>query len=261
MDSRSEDLVDDKAPVKLLWTGGWDSTFRLAWLVLVERRAAQPVYIIELERRSSLNELGAMAKISEKIREREGGMSGLLAPMQVFLISEIEPHPEVTERFRALSARFRIGSQFEWLPRFAENPEMAGIEMAIEKNTFRPRDPIFEYLGKHLVMEDDCYRLMDPCPDRDLELFRRFRFPTYFKTKLEMGEEARRESFYDIMLESWFCHRPRRGRPCGICHPCVDAMEEGFRFRFPPASKMRYFVNKRVQEAKGILRPLKGRAR
>jgi 7-cyano-7-deazaguanine synthase in queuosine biosynthesis len=257
MKGRSEEHVETKAPVKLLWTGGWDSTFRLVWLVLVERRKVQPVYIIEFERRSSLKELGAMARIKEKMRKRTDDLAGLLAPTQVFLKSEIEPQPKITEKFKALSARFRVGSQFEWLSRFAENPEMTGIELAIEKNTFRPRDPVFEYLGRHLVKVNDCHRLMDPSLDLDLELFRHFRFPTYFKTKLEMGEEAKRANFYDILLESWFCHRPRRGRPCGTCNPCVDAMEEGFKFRLSPASRLRFFFHKRVQEAKRIIRPQK----
>lgn len=32
----------DVAPVPLLWTGGWDSTFRLLVAVLIERRTVQP---------------------------------------------------------------------------------------------------------------------------------------------------------------------------------------------------------------------------
>ncbi|MFO7732385.1 MAG: hypothetical protein R6X21_01895 [Candidatus Aminicenantes bacterium] len=244
-------------PVKIFWTGGWDSSFRVVWLVLVERRKVQPLYIVDEDRRSSPDELRAMARIRKQMREKTDDLAGLLAPTQVFLLSEIEPNPEVTEKYKALTARFQVGSQFEWLPRFAENHGMADIEMAIEKNTFRPRDPIYEYLGKHLIKENDTHRLMEPCPDGGLEIFRRFRFPTYFKTKLEMVEEAKRENFYDMLLESWFCHRPRRGQPCGICHPCRDAMEEGFKFRLPPAARLRYVIYKRKQEVKGILRPLR----
>src|SRR5688572_33020809 len=37
----------EAAPVALLWTGGWDSTFRLLMLLLVERRAVQSYYIVD----------------------------------------------------------------------------------------------------------------------------------------------------------------------------------------------------------------------
>lgn len=34
----------------LLWTGGWDSTFRVLQLLLCSRDAVQPHYIIDPER-------------------------------------------------------------------------------------------------------------------------------------------------------------------------------------------------------------------
>ena len=33
--------------VKLLWTGGWDSTFRLLQLLLLYEKKVQPYYIID----------------------------------------------------------------------------------------------------------------------------------------------------------------------------------------------------------------------
>ncbi len=37
----------ENAAVPLLWTGGWDSTFRLLHLVIVEGHAVQPYYMID----------------------------------------------------------------------------------------------------------------------------------------------------------------------------------------------------------------------
>jgi len=40
---------NDAAPVALLWTGGWDSTYRLLQLLLVERRGLV-VLLVEIRR-------------------------------------------------------------------------------------------------------------------------------------------------------------------------------------------------------------------
>jgi hypothetical protein len=37
----------DLAPVRLLWTRGWDSTFRLLAALLIERRAVRPFYMVD----------------------------------------------------------------------------------------------------------------------------------------------------------------------------------------------------------------------
>jgi len=62
---------DDEGEVNLLWTGGWDSTFRLLYLVFVEKRRVQPYYIVDTERRSTLNELKTMHLIREKRLQRK----------------------------------------------------------------------------------------------------------------------------------------------------------------------------------------------
>jgi hypothetical protein len=37
---------------KLLWTSGFDSTYRLIEIILVENKKAQPIYIIDEQRTS-----------------------------------------------------------------------------------------------------------------------------------------------------------------------------------------------------------------
>jgi hypothetical protein len=58
-------------------------------------------------------------------------------------------------------------------------------------------------------------------------LFRYFSFPLFSTDKVEIGERAEAEGWGDIMDMTWFCHRPSRGRPCGICAPCLYTIEEG----------------------------------
>jgi hypothetical protein len=52
-----------KADIHLLFTGGYDSSFRLLEATIVENLVVQPHYIIDHRRRSKHLELRTMAKI------------------------------------------------------------------------------------------------------------------------------------------------------------------------------------------------------
>ncbi len=56
--------------VRMFWTGGWDSTYRLLYLVLVKKQPVQPYYIIDPDRASFPTEIRAMVRIKEMIFER-----------------------------------------------------------------------------------------------------------------------------------------------------------------------------------------------
>jgi len=221
---------------------------------VVESRPVQPIYALDHLRQSSLHELAAMLAVRDAVAARHPAAVGLLRPTQLYLVSEIPVLEEVTARYRSLSSRFRLGGQFEWLPRLAATSGMTGLELAIERNEYRPRDPVFAYLGRWLVERGGALELDERVPDADLLLFRHFRFPLYHQTKRQMLDASRRHGFCDILLRSWFCHRPRRGKPCGTCHPCIDAMEEGFAFRVPAASRARYHAYAAKRALKRLLR-------
>ena len=59
--------------VNLLWTGGWDSTFRLLQLLLLHRVAVAPHYLEDPTRASTQIELETMARIADQLRVAEEG--------------------------------------------------------------------------------------------------------------------------------------------------------------------------------------------
>lgn len=65
--------------VHLLWTGGWDSTYRLLYL-LWEGKQVQPHYIIDTHRPSSGHELRAMEAIRASINKDIERLPGTLLP-------------------------------------------------------------------------------------------------------------------------------------------------------------------------------------
>lgn len=72
-------------------------------------------------------------------------------------------------------------------------------------------------------------------------LFSRFNLVVCENTKLEMLEISKKEGFFDILEQTWFCHTPTwNNRPCGKCLPCRRVYQEGLGWRLPFVAKLRY---------------------
>ncbi len=231
--------------VNLLWSGGWDSTFRLCDLLLVQGRRVRLYYVIDPGRKSVAQEINAMQRIRKRLQERIASFNTRLLSMQVVWLWEIAPESSMTSRYESLRRRFKsFGPQYEWLGRFVAEQGIGDLELSIESNSFRPNGPLWSALESMLVEEDANFRLCDNPSDSDFEFFRSFRFPLIRTTKLEMMSYAKEHGFDDIMLQSWFCHTPRNGRPCGVCHPCHFALTEGMSRRVPLSGKVRYILRR-----------------
>lgn len=58
-------------PIKILWTGGWDSTFQLLRLLFLDKQPVEPYYLIDEERPSTGIELLTMKRIRQSINEMD----------------------------------------------------------------------------------------------------------------------------------------------------------------------------------------------
>lgn len=217
------------APVRLLWTGGWDSTFRLLQLCLVEGRRVQPIYVIDPDRPSTRTELLAMRRIRERIVER--GAGDLVSPTEVHVRSDYEVPDTVNEAFARVAARVTVGSQYIWLAAVAIANGWQDVEIGMHRwESERPfTDLAFsgQVCAHPTIADPDVRLLLSP-----------WSFPLLSLSKRDMAAIAEREGFLDILSLRWFCHRPIAGRPCGFCVPCVDARQEraatGFTFFSEP---------------------------
>ncbi|HWI24240.1 MAG TPA: hypothetical protein VNS59_04895, partial [Lysobacter sp.] len=103
------------APVHLLWTGGWDSTFRLLELLLLHRLPVAPHYVADPTRASTQTELETMARIGDTLRATHPRTRALLQPVRVAAIGDVPPDGESIEALRAIRTRLFIGDQYAWL--------------------------------------------------------------------------------------------------------------------------------------------------
>lgn len=236
----------DKKIVDILWTGGFDSTFRIVQLsrykVLI-----QPYYLSD-QRKSEPYELKTIEQIVKKLRAHEMTKCKI-APLIIIDKNQREEQSEVSAAFNRILERDFIGSQYKWLASFAL--KHSGIELSVHEDD--KAISVIKKYGKFMLCCDDTIGEYFEI-DRKLSLediwllFGNFHFPLVKYTKIQMREAYIANGYEDIMNLTWFCHSPVRGCPCGICNPCRYTIKEGLKERFTTRALLRYHL--RVGEEK-----------
>ncbi len=94
-----------------------------------------------------------------------------------------------------------------------------------------------KFLGKD---GDYYYKISTNYYKEDISIFKFFLFPILDFTRAEMKNYSIKNGFFNIMKQTWFCHKPINGLPCGLCNPCKHAIKEGFAYRLPLVARLRY---------------------
>ena len=237
-------LHGKSAPIHLLWTGGWDSTFRLIDLALTRKFRVQPYYILDVSRRSTGYELLAMTQLRDLLERRDAGVRDRLLPTHFRDLRTIRPDARIGRALESLRERAFVGLQYEYLARFAQELGLDDLELGIHHDT--------QSVGRlqHCVAATSTdagrsFRLdTTTAGAAERTVFGRFSFPLYELTKPEMQRMAEERGVADLMALTWFCHRPRRdGSPCGSCIPCSHAIDAGLAWRIPIAGRVRYRIS------------------
>lgn len=242
-------MNNENKVVKILWTGGWDSTYRIVELFR-EQVQIQPIYCCDPSRGSMRKEVETMENIRDALLKKAklGGITENILPIKYIRLEEIPKDENITAAYDRLCKSVKLGSQYEWLARLTKI--YPGLEIGIEKPSGEYSGCVdaIETFGK--MKEDSGVRVIDS--DRSSEdcnlLFGGFRFPIIDVTEVEMVNNIKQWGYEDIMKMIWFCHSPIKGRPCGICRPCQQKMECNMQFLLPRSSQRRYklyrFMNK-----------------
>lgn len=244
--------------VSLLWTGGWDSTFRLMMLLLVHTQVVQPYYLIGETRRSFPMEIMTMGHIRREVARRWPEARPLLRPTIHVARTDLRPDAEITELYNRVNEQSRLGGQYDWLARLAREWDLDDLEIGIHASD---RASVFCLTNAYSVSGPTgcAYRLREHVGVLDLRLFKRFVFPLLHLRKVQMQAIAHEHGFADVLEMTWFCHEPRtNGRPCGVCNPCLHTRMDGLGRRVP-APPLLYSLRRWAAPAlpAAIKRPLK----
>ena len=216
--------------VHILWTGGWDSTFRM--IQLASRGAIiQPYYIIDTNRKSSLVEIRQIHRIKEDLSLKYE--SCLIKDLNIIELGTINVDNKFIDAHKRLLKESFMGSQYVWIAALAEN--IKGLELSIHK------DDKAEYFARKCFEQNEN-------SDENM-IFGNLKYPILNYTKLEMEDEARSLGDLDILYKSWFCFDPINNTPCGACNPCKYSIEEGMGKRFTLRGKI---YNKAPRVVRGI---------
>lgn len=221
------------ATVNLFWTGGYDSTFRLLQLVLQQGRKVQPYYLIDPKRQSLRLEIKAIREIKNLLYKRYPGVKALILPTIFAEVSDIPPDAEIEQAYQEFTRTHHLESQYTWLARFCKQHHIHDMEVCTQILHNPKKVTSFYYLER--VADTPEFRIMEKYLNGPVgTLFGNFRYPKFGIPKLEIKAQSDSAGWADLMALTWFCQSPVKGRyPCGTCHPCTVAINEGLGWRIP----------------------------
>ena len=235
----------------LLWTGGFDSTFRLVEL-LKNGHTVQPLYV-ESPRRSSRHlEENARNNILKTLKNHD--LKGAVLPVEKIDYASIPENPEITEAFKNIRRRFIIGNQYEYLARLlASRPDLRGTELAVE-DLWSETDNFSKVLRNlcPLKKSGDAYIInLKTSTKEGRLLFENFRFGIADRTEPEMLNLLKNWGFNDILKHIWFCYHPKNGHPCGVCSPCRAKIKSNLGELLPASALNRYQKFRKLEQKLG----------
>lgn len=234
--------MENNETANILWTGGWDSTYRLLDLLLIKEKTVQPWYIIDPYRRSTLLELRAMKEIKKNLSVKFPKTVNLLKPNIYLEVYDINQNEDITGSFNRINEIYTWGNQYEWLARFANEQGLTNLELCWEKGNSERSKHFRNHLIKVNDNNDSYYKFSSNYEQTDYyNIFKYFNFPIIEITKLDMVIISQQHGFNEFMEMTWFCHTPRANfKPCGTCNPCKLTIKKGLGRRLPFISRVRY---------------------
>lgn len=239
--------MENKKQIEILWTGGFDSTFRICQLSRLDVEVT-PYYLFN-NRPTAPKEIETMNSIRSKLLNNPRTIAKI-NPVVVVPVEARKVNKEITDAFERLEATRRIGLQYGFLGVFAFEHE--GIEIGLQDGGHAKT-----FLQKHGTLKEvdegyGVYYVLDKeTTDPDcFAVFGHYHFPILGISKRQMAEKFAEMDLGDIMDETWFCYTPIDGKPCGKCPPCCFAIEQGMISRFSPAAIRNYIISKNEAKLK-----------
>ncbi len=277
--------VSSNNHVRLLWTGGWDSTFQLLRLLNIDKCSVTPYYLIDPDRPSTGLEIRALSRIKKRILKDYPHTQELFQTVQYFSVDDIAADAEISNAFYSITKKKHLGSQYEWLARFCKERGITDMQLSVEakpghskvnfdfeelvceqtdndqlkqsKTSGSKSSDLKSSYSKSKFRVDPKFKMM-----QENTLFQYFSFPTIQLTKGQMAEIVTQQDWKKIMKMTWFCHNPtKRIQPCGKCTPCLLVIDAGLGWRIPTNRRFfsffyRYLVLPFKRPVKMMLRKL-----
>lgn len=239
----------------LLFTGGFDSTFRLCQLSRMEGVEVQPVYLcFSPSRPNEKKEIHAQDTILSMLRKRKDTKAVFLKPIRINehdLPSDpkIEAAFEKWRNYKETPGQIRCISKLPLL--------FPHLEYCIEGATLETRKQGIKYGKTRRFLTAYGFRFIDhedgstsfKCSHADdgLDLlWGGFRFPIFQISETDMLPFIHENHYEDIFKNTWTCDFGGH-EPCGVCHNCETKWASGLPDFFPKAAVRNHEIKKYLE--------------
>jgi 7-cyano-7-deazaguanine synthase len=212
----------------VLWTGGWDSTFRVIQLYRLGA-TIQPIYIIDHNRKSLNKEIEVINSLAKRIPSEFKQSNGHILPIKFIKRKDIPANLLLKIIHKILRQKVGLGKQYYWLASFAK--KYKNLEVSFHKedlDKFFSEEQLIEVknerLGSNWIINPKKLDLLRK------QLLKNMSFPLITITKPEMKQVAEENNFIELLESTWFCHKSTV-KPCGKCAPCKQYIRDGFGYR------------------------------
>ncbi len=217
--------------IAFLWTGGWDSTFRI--IQLYNRGLTiQPIYIVDQSRKSHKKEIETINILSELIPNKFENSKGKILPLELIKRNDIKKYYFIKIIFQLLRkfGEKKIGNQYYWIACLSRDRKISLEQcfIKVNRNSLIPLNETTEIIDE--TGERNWIVNPKKMPFFKRQIFKNMRFPLIYISKIEMRDFAEKNNFLDLMNTTWFCHRSEK-LPCGECAPCKQYIIDGFEDR------------------------------
>lgn len=232
----------------LFWTGGYDSTFRLCQLLLVEDKPVRPIYLMcgnvddsddwltMVSRKNVSTEITTMKDIRTELLQNNTHLANKLLP--TFYVVSIKKNLETTAKFKRLHKYLKYFSrdinQYERMARFSihfdKNIEVglekcgtgldeATLQVRINEGTKNCQICDLETLNQLNNVRTN----VNPKKNySNLNIFKNFRFPIVHMSKEDVKKFAANQKLLYLLQMTWTCWYPTSdNKPCNTCPQCL----------------------------------------
>ena len=239
----------------LLFTGGFDSTFRLCQLSRMEGVEVQPVYLCFSPARSNeKNEIHAQDTILSMLRKRKDTKAVLLNPIRVHEY-DLPEAPDLDEAFQKWRHYPETPGQIRCISKLSRL--FPHLEYCIEGATLETRKQGIKYGKTRRLLTAHGFRFFDhedgstsfKCSHADSGLdllWGGFRFPIFQISETDMLPFIHKYHYEDVFEHTWTCDFGDK-EPCGVCHNCETKWASGLPDFFPESAVRNHEIKKYLE--------------
>jgi hypothetical protein len=154
----------------------------------------------------------------------------LLNPTIYIDINSIKKKEKYLDLLEKIRNKAYLAKQYTFLAALCNQDNLYEVELSIIKNgsVLQLLKPLIDPQKKKISKSNE-----NQFQNSLYQLFKYYRFPLIELSKSDMLVYAKKNNFDNLLEMTWFCATPKKGKPCGFCGPCIDAIKMGFGRRVP----------------------------